>query len=214
MPAYRFQGLTPIVEPGAYVHPEAVLIGDVLVSAGCFVGPGAVLRGDIARLVMLPGSNLQDLCIVHSFPGRETTIGKDAHVGHGAVLHGCTVDQGAMIGIHALVMDDARIGEYAFVAANALVKAGTLVPPRTLVAGTPAKVVRPLRDDEIAWKVDGTRIYQSLARQYLRSATRVDPLPAPEPNRPSLPEIPHTPLHERPRPTPSPSGEGRGGVGS
>ncbi len=207
MPAYRFEGLTPIVEPGAYVHPDAVLIGDVLVSRGCFVGPCAVMRGDIARLVMRPGSNLQDGCIVHSFPGRETIIEEDAHVGHGAVLHGCTIRRGAMIGVHALVMDDAEVGEFAFVAANAFVKANTVVPARTLVAGTPAKIIRPLREDEIAWKIDGTRLYQSLAARYLSTAARADPLPAPEPGRPTLPEIPHPPkpIHRRPEDSPPPT---------
>lgn len=196
MPAYRFEGLIPVVDPEAYVHPDAVLIGDVIISRHCFVGPCAVLRGDIARLIMHPGSNLQDGCIVHTFPGREVILEEDAHIGHGAVLHGCTVRRGAMVGIHAVVMDDAEIGECAFVAANALVKAGTIVPPRTLVAGTPAKVIRPLRDSEIAWKADGTRFYQSLASRYLKSAEQVAPLSTPESNRPSLPEIPHQALHK------------------
>jgi phenylacetic acid degradation protein len=195
MPCYSFEGLTPIVHPEAYVHPDAVLIGDVTISQHCFVGPCATLRADIARLIMLPGSNLQDGCIVHSFPGRETIIEHDAHIGHGAVLHGCTIRRAAMVGIHAVVMDDAEIGEFALVAANSFVKAGMAVPPRTLVAGTPAKIIRPLREDEIAWKIAGTRIYQSLARQYLQTSHRVEPLPAPEPNRPSLPIIPHKPIH-------------------
>ncbi|MCU0775504.1 MAG: phenylacetic acid degradation protein PaaY [Ideonella sp.] len=183
MPCYAIDGLVPVIDPSAYVHPTAVLIGDVIVGPGCYVGPLASLRGDFGRIVMQAGSNLQDTCVVHGFPHTDTTIETDGHVGHGAVLHGCTVGRGALIGMNAVVMDEARIGEAAFVAACAFVKAGQQVPAGHLVAGVPAKVVRELTADEKAWKAEGTATYQALTLRSLASMQAVTPLSAPEPDR-------------------------------
>ncbi len=202
MPVYEFEGIRPVVDPAAYVHPTAVLIGDVFVGAGCLVGPGASLRGDIGRLTLLAGANVQDNCILHTFPGREVLVEADGHIGHGAILHGCTVKRNAMIGMHAVIMDDAVIGEEAIVAAMAFVKAGTQVPPRTLVAGIPAKTIRELRDDEIEWKSEGTRIYQHLARRYLATARAVEPLRAAEPGRRRVPDMPYDTKPTPPAPPP------------
>lgn len=196
MPAYEFEGVRPVVDPSAYVHPTAVLIGDVIIGPGCLVGPGASLRGDIGRLIMRAGSNVQDGCIVHCFPGKDVVIEEDGHIGHGAVLHGCTIRRNGMVGMNAVVMDDAEIGESAFVAAMAFVKAGTKVPPRTLVAGIPAKPLRELSDDEIAWKSEGTGHYQHLARRYLATAREIKPLTEVEPDRPRVPELIYKPKHE------------------
>lgn len=183
MPCYAIDGLVPVIDPSAYVHPTAVLIGDVIVGPGCYVGPLASLRGDFGRIVLQAGSNLQDTCVVHGFPHTDTTIETDGHVGHGAVLHGCTVGRGALIGMNAVVMDEARIGEFAFVAACAFVKAGQQVPAGHLVAGIPAKVVRELTADEKAWKAEGTATYQALTRRSLAAMQAVTPLTAPEPDR-------------------------------
>lgn len=147
---YAIDGIVPVVDPSSFVHPTAVLIGDVIVGPGCYIGPSASLRGDFGRLVMQAGGNLQDNCVVHGFPGTDTVMEEDAHIGHGAVLHGCTVKRNALVGMNAVVMDGAVIGESAFVAAMAFVKAGFAVPARTLVAGIPAKIVRQLSDEEIA----------------------------------------------------------------
>lgn len=197
MPCYEFEGLRPVVDPSAFVHPTATLIGDVHVGAGCLVGPGASLRGDIGRLTMLAGSNVQDNCTLHSFPGKEVVVEHDGHVGHGAVLHGCRVCRNALIGMNAVIMDDAIIGENSFVAAMAFVKAATQVPANCIVAGTPAKVLRELKPEEIAWKSEGTKVYQELARRYLSSMLEVEPLAQVEPDRPQLPAIGYEPKHER-----------------
>lgn len=186
MPAYAIEDVVPVVHPTAYVHPTAVLIGDVHVGAGCYVGPLASLRGDFGRIVLSDGSNVQDSCVLHTFPGTTLTLGPDGHVGHGAVLHGCRVGAGALIGINAVVLDDARIGEYAFVGAHCLVRAEFVVPPRTLAAGAPAKVVRDLTDVELAWKAHGTAVYQALAVRSRESLRPVTPLPEEEPDRPRL----------------------------
>ena len=162
---YSIDGITPVVHPSAYVHPSAVLIGDVIVGAGVYIGPNASLRGDFGRLVIEAGANFQDCCVMHGFPGSDTVVEANGHIGHGAVLHGCIVRRNALVGMNAVVMDQAVIGAEAMVAANAMVRAGMEVPARTLVAGVPAKVVRELTDADIAAKSQGTAIYQRLAQR-------------------------------------------------
>ena len=193
---YALDGLTPVIDPSSFVHPTAVLIGDVIIGRGCYIGPGAVLRGDIGRLVMGDGSNLQDNCIVHCFPGRDTVVETDGHIAHGAVLHGCTVRRNAMVGMNAVVMDGAVIGENAFVGALAFVKAGFEVPPRHLAAGVPAKIVRELSAEEIDWKSQGTLEYQEIARRCLSGLEEADPLTAPEADRPRFAASDLVPLVE------------------
>lgn len=162
---YAFEGVVPVIDPLAYVHPSAVLIGDVIVGAGCYVGPGAVLRGDFGRIVMQPNANLQDNCIVHSAPDFECVIEEEAHVGHGAVIHCARIGRDALVGINAVIMDTAVVGEQAVVAAMSFVKVADVVPPRVLVAGVPARVRRALSDDDIAWKRRGTSFYIELAQR-------------------------------------------------
>jgi phenylacetic acid degradation protein len=176
MPCYSFEGMTPFIDPGAYVHPTAVLIGDVIVGPGCYVGPCACLRGDFGQIVLEAGANVQDCCVLHSFPGAQILVEADGHIGHGSVLHGCVVRRGAMVGMHAVVMDGAEIGEQAMVAACGLVPAGTKVPARSLVAGVPASVKRQLTAEEIARKHQGTLTYQDLARRSLASLHETEPL--------------------------------------
>ena len=149
-----------------------MLIGDVLVGAGCYIGPAACLRGDFGRIQLRGGANVQDCCVMHGFPGTDTVVEEEGHIGHGAILHGCMVQKNALIGMNAVVNDNAVIGESAIVAAMAFVKAGMVVPPRTLAAGVPAKVVRTLTDQELAWKIEGTQSYQELARRSLATHGR------------------------------------------
>lgn len=162
---YEFDGVTPVIDPTAFVHPEAVLIGDVIIGPRCYVAPFASLRGDFGRVVLQKGANIQDSCTVHTFPGKTTIVEADAHVGHGAILHGCEVKRGALVGMNSVVMDDAVVGEYAFVGACSFVKARFRVPSRFLVSGNPAEIVRELSEKEIAWKQNGTRLYQKLAER-------------------------------------------------
>lgn len=176
MPCYAIDGLVPVVDPSAHVHPQAVLIGDVWIGAGVYVGPCACLRGDFGRIVVEAGSNVQDNCTLHGFPGADMLVETDGHVGHGSVLHGCVVRRGALVGMNAVVMDEAEIGEQAIVAASAFVRAGLKVPPRTLVAGVPGKVVRELTAQEIAWKHEGTRTYQHLVGRCHASLVEATPL--------------------------------------
>ena len=180
---YQIDGLTPVVDPTAFVSPTAVLIGDVIIGPGVYIGPGAVLRGDFGRITVEEGCNIQDTCVLHTLPAGDTVIETNGHVGHGAILHGCRIGRNALIGMGAVIMDKAVIGESAIVAAQAFVKVGMEVPPRSLAAGIPAKVVRQLSESEIAWKTDGTELYQNLTRRCLRSFKATKPLSAVEENR-------------------------------
>mgnify|MGYP000845562260 FL=1 len=180
---YAIDGIVPVVDPTAFVHPSAVLIGDVVVGPGCYIGPCASLRGDFGRLVIEAGVNIQDTCVMHGFPGTETIVEESGHIGHGAVLHGCRIGRNVMIGMNAVVMDNAHVGESSIVGACAFVKAGAEIPPRSLVAGMPAKVVRELSEQEIDRKRTGTRTYQELARRCHATMVATSPLSAEEAGR-------------------------------
>ncbi len=199
MSFFSIDGVVPIVAPSAYVHPSAILIGDVVVGPNCYVGPLASLRGDFSRIEMRIGSNVQDGCVLHGFPGHDTLVEENGHIGHGAILHSCTVRRGALVGMNSVVMDDADIGEEAFVAANSFVRAGMKIAPRTLVGGTPAKLMRALGAQELAWKQVATESYQHLTERCLATMREVSPLTALDSGRPSL-KVPHVrPLLETPR---------------
>jgi phenylacetic acid degradation protein len=183
---YSIDGVTPVVDPTAYVHPSAVLIGDVIIGPHCYIGPAACLRGDFGRLDIRAGANIQDTCVLHAFPGHDTLVDEGGHIGHGAVLHGCVIECNALVGMNAVVNDNAVIGESAIVAAMAFVKAGMIVPPRTLVAGVPARVVRALTETELAWKIEGTDAYRELARRSSATMRATTALTAPERDRKRL----------------------------
>jgi len=193
---YELNGICPVVHPSAYVHPSAVLIGDVIIGARCYVGPLASIRGDFGRLILEEGANLQDGCVMHGFPGADTVVEVDGHIGHGAVLHGCRIGRNAMVGMNAVVMDNAVIGPDSIVAAMSFVKAEMVVPARVLVMGTPARVVRALKDDEIAWKSAGTRQYHELAERSRASMHATAALTAVAPGRPRMQWESSLPLHQ------------------
>ena len=180
---YSIDGVVPVIDPTAFVHPDAVIIGDVVVGAGCYVGPCASLRGDFGRLILEEGSNVQDNCTLHSLPGSELVIGPDGHIGHGAIIHSARVGRNVMVGMNAVVMDHAVIGESSIIAAMSFVKAGAEIPPRCLVAGVPAKIMRELTEEELAMKVEGTRLYQELTRRCLATLEAVEALTEFDPGR-------------------------------
>ena len=180
---YSISGITPVIHPTAFVHPTAVLIGDAIVGAGCYVGPGASMRGDFGRVELGEGSNLQDNCIMHSYPSGHCIVEDNGHIGHGAILHGCTIKTNALIGMNSVIMDNAIIGESAIVAAMSFVKAHGEIPPGTLAGGVPAKVIRDLGEKELAWKKIGTQGYQDLARRCLGSLVEAEPLTEVEADR-------------------------------
>jgi len=180
---YSIDGIVPVVHPSAFVHESAVLIGDVIVGARAYIGPCACLRGDFGRIVVEEGANIQDTCMLHGFPGKDTVVGAEATVGHGAVLHGCVLRRGALVGMNCVVNDNAEVGEEAMVAAMAFVKAEARIPPRSLAAGIPARVLRELTAEELQWKKDNMHLYQQLAQRSSKTMQRVEALTAVEPGR-------------------------------
>ena len=166
MPIYSLNGLTPVVEEGAYVHPGAVLIGDVFVLSGAFVAPMATMRGDFGRLILGAGANLQEHCCMHGFPGTDTEVEENGHIGHGSILHGCLVKKNALIGMNSTILDNAVIGENSIVGAGSLVTAKTEIDDDSLALGNPAKVKRRLTKEELEWKIQGTQHYQMLSQVY------------------------------------------------
>jgi phenylacetic acid degradation protein len=186
MTCYSLDGLTPVVDPSAYVHPSAVLIGDVIIGPHCYVGPLASLRGDFGRIILEEGANLQDTCVMHGFPESDTVVERNGHIGHGAVLHGCRIGADALVGMNAVVMDNAHIAPRSFVSAAAFVKAGFECPAQSLVMGAPASVKRVLSDEEVAWKLAGTREYQALTLRCLNQMQECQPLSAPQADRPRI----------------------------
>ncbi|HMN79459.1 MAG TPA: transferase hexapeptide repeat family protein [Burkholderiaceae bacterium] len=172
---YEFEGVVPVIDPSAYVHPSAVLIGDVIIGPRCYVAPGAVLRGDFGRIELRADANLQDNCVVHSLPDFDCVMDEFSHIGHGAVIHGCWIGRDTLIGMNAVILDRARVGDQTIVGAMALLKAGGELPSRVLATGVPVRVVRELTDAELAGKRRGTDQYVELAR---RSAVGLRPAEA------------------------------------
>jgi phenylacetic acid degradation protein len=180
---YSIDGVAPVIDSSAFVHPDAVIIGDVIIGADCYVGPGASLRGDFGRIILERGSNVQDNCILHSLPGLDLVIGPDGHIGHGAVIHGARVGTNAMVGMNSVIMDHAIIGVSSIIAAMSFVKSGAEIPALHMAAGIPARVVRELTDDELAIKIESTRQYQLLTRRCLASHVPVEALTHFDPNQ-------------------------------
>ena len=181
---FEFNGLRPIVHTSAFVHPQANVTGDVWIGADVYIGPGAVLRGDWGRITIEAGANVQENCIVHVFPGKDVVLEARAHIGHGAIVHGAHVGSNCLIGMNAVLMDDAVIGSESIVGALAFVPQGMQVPARSVVVGNPAKIVKEVTDEQIAWKSEGTAWYQRLPQECEKSLKACEPLTAPEPNRP------------------------------
>jgi len=196
MPSYAIENLIPVVDSSAYVHPTAVLIGDVIIGKNCYIGPNAVLRGDFGRIVVKQGSNVQDTCVIHSFPEKDCIIEENGHIGHGAILHGCHIGENALVGMNAVIMDDAIIGKESLVAATAFVKSAFECPPRSLLAGSPATIKRELSDKEVSWKTNGTAQYHQLTTRCKQSLVEIQPLTKIQQDRPRFNDSAYKPKHE------------------
>ena len=183
MPAYAYQGITPVVDPSSYIHPLASLIGDVIVGPGCFIAPGASLRGDFGRIIVEGDSSIQDSVTVHANQLRDTVIKRGATIAHGSIIHGCEIGENALVGMNAVILDNAIIGDENLVAALALVKSDTVTPPRSLVVGNPAKVVKTFEPHQVTWRNNGEGEYQKLARAALTDLVEAQPLRQASPER-------------------------------
>lgn len=173
---YSFKGFTPVVHKSSFVHPLAAVTGNVIIGKNCYIGPGAAIRGDWGQIILEDGVNVQENCTVHMFPGKSITLKESAHVGHGAIIHGANLGRNCLIGMNTVIMDDAEIGDESIVGAMAFVKAETIIPKRSLVVGNPAKVIKQVSDEMIAWKTKGTKLYQELPADCHESLKEVEPL--------------------------------------
>ncbi|CDG55614.1 MULTISPECIES: gamma carbonic anhydrase family protein [Halomonadaceae] len=172
MPVYRLEGNVPEIAPDAMVMEEATLIGRIHLAHEVSVWPGAVLRGDNEPITVGEGSNLQDGCVIHTDPGYPVDIGCQVTVGHLAMLHGCKIGDGVLVGMNATLLNGAEIGDHCIIGAGALVTSGKRFPPRSLIMGVPAKVVRELTDDEVQGALDNSKVYVKKIDQY-RSLEKV-----------------------------------------
>ena len=181
---YKFKEAHPIVDPSAYVHPQATIIGSVKIGKDVFIGAHAVLRGDFGSIIIEDGCNVQENCTIHMFPGTTVLLEKGSHVGHGAIIHGASLGENCLIGMNSVIMDDVVIGKGSIVAALTFVSSNTIIPERSLVVGNPGKVIKQVSDEMLAWKTEGTKYYQKLPADCQNNLIACEALTEIEANRP------------------------------
>ncbi|MGQ9823628.1 MAG: gamma carbonic anhydrase family protein [Desulfotomaculales bacterium] len=170
---YEFEGKKPTVGKGAYVHPEATVIGDVFIGEGCYVGPGARIRGDWGKIIIGPRSNIQENCVLHVLPGFTAVLGPRSHIGHGAILHTPLLGEHVLVGMGAIIMDRAAIGDGCCIAAGALVTEGMEIPPNRLVVGIPAKIKGEINEEMRRYLEWATECYITLPPRCLQGMREV-----------------------------------------
>lgn len=189
---FEFKGFIPVVHESAFVHPNATVTGNVVIGKDVYIGPGAAIRGDWGGIVIADGCNVQENCTIHMFPGVTVKLDEGAHVGHGAVIHGAHLGRNCLIGMNSVIMDNVEIGEESIVGALSFVAADQVIPRRSLLVGNPAKVIKEVSDDMIAWKTKGTTLYQSLPSELHSTLRGTEPLreiPSDRPNQDTLFQI-------------------------
>ncbi|MFA6150591.1 MAG: transferase hexapeptide repeat family protein [Chitinophagaceae bacterium] len=182
---YSFKGFIPVVHPTSFIHPQAIVTGNVIIGKDVYIGPGAALRGDWGAIIIEDGCNVQENCTIHMFPGKTVLLKESAHIGHGAIIHGGTIGRNSMIGMNAVIMDDVEIGDECIVGALSFVNANTIIPKRSLVVGNPARIIKEVSDEMIGWKTKGTQLYQQLPKDCFETLVACEPLTEMPENRPS-----------------------------
>ena len=183
---YEFEGIRPVIHESAFVHPNATVTGRVIIGRDVYIGPGAALRGDFGAIELHDGCNVQENCTVHMFPGVTVVLEEAAHVGHGAIIHGARIGRNSLIGMNAVIMDNAVIGEGAIVGALSFVPEGMVVSDRMIAVGNPARMVKEVSDEMLAWKTEGTKVYQALPARMHATLRPCEPLRAIPTDRPEL----------------------------
>jgi len=180
---YSFNNFIPVVHPSSFVHPQACVTGNVIIGKNVYVGPGAALRGDWGKIIVEDGCNIQENCTVHMFPGVATILKAAAHIGHGAVIHGATIGKNCLVGMNAVIMDNVVLGDECIVGALSFIKANEIFEARSLIVGNPAKKIKEVSDEMIAWKTQGTQLYQALPLQMFDTLKECEPLTEEPTNR-------------------------------
>jgi carbonic anhydrase/acetyltransferase-like protein (isoleucine patch superfamily) len=185
MAVYEFNGFKPVVKESSFIHPLAAVIGNVIIGENVYVGPGAAIRGDWGQIIIEDGCNVQENCTIHMFPGTTTRLKKGAHIGHGAIIHGGTIGENCLIGMNSVVMDDVVMEDECIIGALCFVPAKMHLPKRSLAVGNPAKIIKEVSDEMIAWKTKGTALYQALPADCHASLKECEPLREMEADRPA-----------------------------
>ena len=173
---YQYKEYIPVIHESSFIHPQAAVTGNVIIGKDVYVGPGAAIRGDWGLIIIGDGCNVQENCTIHMFPGKKVILKENAHIGHGAVIHGAIIGKNCLVGMNAVLMDDVVLEDECIVGAMSFLKAGGHFEPRSLVAGNPAKIIKKVSDEMIGWKTDGTALYQQLARELHTELKPCEPL--------------------------------------
>ena len=173
---YQFKEFIPVIDESSFIHPQAAVTGNVIIGKNVYIGPGAAIRGDFGKIIIEDGCNVQENCTIHLFPGVTVLLKENAHIGHGAIIHGATIGKNCMIGMNAVIMDNVVLEDGCIVGALSFVKADQHIPSRSLLAGNPAKIIRQVSNEMIEWKTEGTKIYQQLAMDMKNEWKPCEPL--------------------------------------
>jgi phenylacetic acid degradation protein len=173
---YKFNGVIPVAHESSFIHPQAAVTGNVIIGRDVYIGPGAAIRGDWGQVILEDGCNVQENCTIHMFPGISVLLKENAHIGHGAIIHGATLGKNCLVGMNAVIMDNVILGDECIVGALTLIKADTIIPARSVVVGNPSKIVKEASDEMIAWKTRGTMLYRQLPKDMREGWEACEPL--------------------------------------
>jgi phenylacetic acid degradation protein/carnitine operon protein CaiE len=173
---YSFKEFIPVIHESSFIHPLAAVTGNVFIGKDCYIGPGAALRGDWGKIIIEDGCNVQENCIIHMFPGVTVLLKLGAHIGHGAIIHGATIGKNCLVGMNSVIMDNVELGDECIIGALTFIKQDEKIPARSLVAGNPGKFIKQVTDEMLAWKTEGTKLYQSLPKEMFESWKECEPL--------------------------------------
>lgn len=182
---YEFKGNKPVVHESSFIHPQAAVTGNVIIGKDVYIGPGAAIRGDWGRIIIENGCNVQENCTIHMFPGVTVLLKEGSHIGHGAIIHGATIGKNCLVGMNAVIMDNVELGDECIVGALTFIKQGEKILARSLVAGNPGKIIKQVSDEMIAWKTEGTKLYQALPKEMFENWKECEPLRKPVADRPA-----------------------------
>jgi len=173
---FEFNGYVPVIDRTAFIHPNATVTGNVTIGRDVYIGPGAAVRGDWGEIIIEDGCNVQENCTIHMFPGTTVLLKEGAHIGHGAIIHGGTIGKNALVGMNSVIMDNCIIGDECIIGALTFVPADTIIENRKVVVGNPGKVVKDVSNEMIAWKTEGTKLYQKLPKECHQTLKACEPL--------------------------------------
>ena len=173
---YQFKEHIPVIHESSFIHPQSAITGNVIIGKNVYIGPGAAIRADFGKIIIEDGCNVQENCTIHMFPGVTVLLKENAHIGHGAIIHGATIGKNCMIGMNAVIMDNVILEDECIVGALSFVKADQNIPARSLLVGNPAKVIKYVSDEMIEWKTEGTKVYHQLTEDMKKEWKVCEPL--------------------------------------